>query len=164
MTGDSHFLNNESPNNLQFTIRSPEDKQRSKRFLPCVFQTLSWYVGLANSKVEKYQACLDAEKKSYEYMVNNLRQRTKQKEIEKMQSHLQGKLKRAKKETQKYQALLEREFLIRSSIQNLEQSIFESIETQTNHRTPNLMPMVLEKNGFHAKLPDVELVMREFQN
>ncbi|VDI75543.1 Hypothetical predicted protein [Mytilus galloprovincialis] len=103
-----------------------------------------------------------------------------------------AKLKLAKRAEEKYQTILENESKTRLSIKEIEQDIFRLIELQTNDRkltseTDNkkihttisvqtlvekmssrylvTLPRVFnKKKGFHAKLPDVLLVKREFHS
>ncbi|CAC5385028.1 unnamed protein product [Mytilus coruscus] len=99
-------------------------------------QKVCW---LANNKVEKYQKCLDTSKKVYDYTVRNLSKRgesVKQRNMNKIQNHLQEKLKQAKRAEKKYKTLLEHESKIRSSIKKVELDIFKLIELHVNDRTP----------------------------
>ncbi|XP_063431564.1 uncharacterized protein LOC134714254 [Mytilus trossulus] len=118
-------------------------------------------------------------------------ERTTQKAINKVKKHLQETLKQAKGTEQKYQILLEQESRIRSSVRKLEQDIVEMIEFQVNERTRTSTPITSrihsiipiqtivqrmsskyqfivpkefnEKNGCYAKLPNFELINREFR-
>ncbi|XP_071151185.1 uncharacterized protein [Mytilus edulis] len=124
--------------------------------------------------------------------LNKREMRSKQTAISKVQNHLQAKLKLAKRAEEKYQTILANESKTRSSIKEIEQDIFRVIELQTNdrkltsasdnkkiHTTISVetlvekmssrylvtLPQVFnEKKGFHAKLPDVLLVKREFHS
>ncbi|XP_052098280.1 uncharacterized protein LOC127733043 [Mytilus californianus] len=118
-------------------------------------------------------------------------ERTTQKAIKKVQKHLQETLKQAKRTEQKHKNLLEQESRIRSSVKKLEQDIVKMIEFQVNDRTRTSIPVnsrihtiipiqtlvqrmsskyqftmpqeFNEKNGFYARLPDFELIKREFR-
>ncbi|XP_063431323.1 uncharacterized protein LOC134713996 [Mytilus trossulus] len=120
-------------------------------------------------------------------------ERTTRKAINKVQKHLQDTLKQAKRTEHKYQDLLEKEFRIRASVKKLEADIMKMIEFQVNDRTLSLsrthvnssihtiipiqtvvqrmsskyqftMPQEFnEKNGCEARLPNFELIKREFR-
>ncbi|VDI24861.1 Hypothetical predicted protein [Mytilus galloprovincialis] len=118
-------------------------------------------------------------------------ERSTRRAMNKVQKHLQETLKQAKKTEQKYQHLLEQESRIRSSVKKLEQDIVKMIEFYVNVRTRTAAPVnskihtiipiqtvvqrmsskyqftvpqeFNKKNGFSARLPDFELIKREFR-
>ncbi|CAG2233831.1 unnamed protein product [Mytilus edulis] len=152
-------------------------------------QKVCW---LANRKVA-YKLDTSKKINDYivEIIVSAHEERTTQKAINKIQKHLQQTLKQAKRMEQKYQDLLEQESKIRSSVKKLEEDIAKMIEFQVKDRTLTpthvnssihttipiqtivqrmsskyqfTMPQEFnEKNGCYARLPDFELIKREFR-
>ncbi|XP_063431332.1 uncharacterized protein LOC134714006 [Mytilus trossulus] len=152
-------------------------------------QKVCW---LANRKVtHKLDTSKKINDYIVEIIVSAHEEHTTRKAINKIQKHLQQTLKQAKRTEQKYQDLLKQESRIRLSVKKLEQDIVKMIEFQVNDRTLTpthvnssihtiipiqtvvqrmsskyqfTMPQEFnEKYGCYARLPDFELVKREFR-